>query len=521
MNIDELEGLDDATRKEIEELLAITREVHGDKAFAISRFNIFRRTYLSEHYDVGIKALKEIKKTDKIYHQTQLTLAGIYLRHDNDLDLAFETIKYLENINDFKSLNFILLKIAVLYLAKTENRDIDKARIALGLCKDTHPYEYNCYSKICSLLENKETQKIGECYLSFFEVLLETYQLLVIDYTDTEKDSPERKLAHYTNTEVANILLTLKSSQSKYMRLNTISNVNDPSEGQLFDVLLSNKNVDYSKSDFSKDFHAFISCFTLNHDSLNQFRLYGKKDNKEASGISLVFKKEFFQKNFVEGISFLSVNSSQDGKKEQKNIDCKVVKEEKSASLDENLHKHLVMRCVYIDPKSNYIQLAQRNRLTFYREFNNKNMADEKWEAYQIDIKEKTEDFETYIDELKIIHKNLIDEKQGLDKNNVKTIQYCEKLLDEVVLPLRYLIKHSAFQEEQECRMIYITSLSDPKVIMDYGNFLYIEYKVDVRDYLDKIYIAPAATQYQPYLAKLLCDTDIKIELSNNPYRQT
>lgn len=39
--------------------------------------------------------------------------------------------------------------------------------------------------------------------------------------------------------------------------------------------------------------------------------------------------------------------------------------------------------------------------------------------------------------------------------------------------------------------------------------------------YIDKIYIAPAATQYQPYLAKLLCDTNVKIELSNNPYRQT
>ncbi len=97
----------------------------------------------------------------------------------------------------------------------------------------------------------------------------------------------------------------------------------------------------------------------------------------------------------------------------------------------------------------------------------------------------------------------------------------CSNFIDKTLLPLKYLIKHSAFQEEQECRMIYITSLDRPEVIMEFGQFLYVEYEADVRSNLDKIYIAPAATQYQPYLAKLLCDTNVKIELSNNPYRQT
>ena len=69
--------------------------------------------------------------------------------------------------------------------------------------------------------------------------------------------------------------------------------------------------------------------------------------------------------------------------------------------------------------------------------------------------------------------------------------------------------------------MIYITSLEDPKVHMSFGKFLYVDYEPVVKSNLDKIYIAPAATQYQPYLAKLLCDTNVKIELSNNPYRQT
>ena len=469
MNINDLKILDEDTRKEIEELLTITREVHGDEAFAISRFNIFRRTYLSEHYDIGIEALKEIKKTDRIYHHTRLTLAGIYLNHNNDLDLAFETIKCLEEVNESQSLNFIFLRIAVLYLAKTENRDIDKAKIALGLCKNTHAYEYNCYSKICSLLENSNTKKIGESYLNFFETLLEAYRLLIIDYVDTKKESPERKLAHYTNTEVANILLNSKSNLLKYIRLNTISNVNDPSEGKLLNILLNYKESDYSKIDFSKDFHAFISCFTLNHDSLNQFRLYGKKDNREASGVSLVFKKEFFQKNPVGGMSFLSVSSSEKSTLQQKSFDDKTEKEE-NTFIDEDSNKYLIMRCVYIDPKSNYIQLAQRDRLTFYREFDSKDIADKHWEAYQIDIKEKTEDFETYVGQLKILYKDLINEKESLGNSNLEFIEFYEKLLNEVLLPLKYLIKHSAFQEEQECRMMYITSLEDVKVEMVYGD---------------------------------------------------
>ena len=68
--------------------------------------------------------------------------------------------------------------------------------------------------------------------------------------------------------------------------------------------------------------------------------------------------------------------------------------------------------------------------------------------------------------------------------------------------------------------MIYITSLDRPEVKMEFGRFLYVEYEPDVKSHLDKLYIAPAATQYQPYLTKLLCDTNVKIELSNNPYRQ-
>ncbi|MGP5552639.1 hypothetical protein ACTXNR_05470, partial [Psychrobacter celer] len=115
----------------------------------------------------------------------------------------------------------------------------------------------------------------------------------------------------------------------------------------------------------------------------------------------------------------------------------------------------------------------------------------------------------------------IAEELTKIEKRNPSLSGRIKNLLNEILLPLKYLIKHSAFQEEQECRMVYMTSLDDEKVQMDFGKFLYVEYEADVKSNLDKIYIAPAAIQYQPYLAKLLCNTNVKIELSNNPYRQT
>jgi protein O-GlcNAc transferase len=67
--------------------------------------------------------------------------------------------------------------------------------------------------------------------------------------------------------------------------------MNDPKEGLLINELLNLDNK------IPVQELAFISCFTLHHDSLNQFRLYGKEENKEASGLSLVLSKYFFSQD--------------------------------------------------------------------------------------------------------------------------------------------------------------------------------------------------------------------------------
>jgi len=240
--------------------------------------------------------------------------------------------------------------------------------------------------------------------LKLLDKTLEIVNILKLDFEPefSEDESPERKLAHYTNTSITNLLLESNEDRSlpSSFRLNTINNVNDPSEGHLLvNYLKGIKENSFYAPDFDKSLHAFISCFTFNHDSLNQFRLYGKEANKEAnkeaSGVSLVFKKEFFQlDNSLGGLSFLSFDNSL--QKSNKSVFSSLINDQpntrKNIGSNAKIVKQPVMRCVYIDPTSNYIQLAQRNRITFFREFGNETVviqgeeiskAKYEWEEYK------------------------------------------------------------------------------------------------------------------------------------------
>lgn len=299
--------------------------------------------------------------------------------------------------------------------------------------ESTYPYESYCYRKICELLTTPETNNFGLISLNLLDTVLNIVNILTLDFdSHADEEKPfERKLAHYTSTYTCNLLLgnEQKEIAPSLFRLNTINNVNDPSEGQLLIRKLKGiKDNNFTALDFNEEFHAFISCFTFNHDNLNQFRLYGKQDNKEASGMSLVFKKEFFQsQNFVGGLSHLSVENSS---KIIKNIstinDTKLDNTKVQASEDNKIVKYSVMRCVYLDPTSDYFHLAQRNRLTFFREFGDKKIlrngtwlcqAEYEWSLYQKYIKIITDEFETAYENLKTTYKEV-----EAEINNVRFI---------------------------------------------------------------------------------------------------
>ena len=507
------------------------------EAYAKAQSNLASQLFKEGKEDDAIRAWSNVEKDDypEAYALAQYNI-GVGLNRKGYTKDALDIWGKIEAEHSLDAFNLAQYNICTVSLENTSYRDFVRAENALNRIVNGYQYEKRCLTQICRLLKPSSTD-IGEDLLLLFIHIAEIIEILKVNFSHrvTDNKPVERKLAHYTGTQTTNLLLASGEDQKlpSPFRLNTINNVNDPTEGKLLLNHLKEvrEEVSYS-SQFDEDLHAFISCFTFNHDSLNQFRLYGKQDNKEASGVSLVFNQNFFQKhNSTVGLSYVAF---EDNTKEisttsvQKNVDDE--SGENNIEAINKIKKQPVMRCVYFDPTSDYVHLAQRNRLTFFREFNDEivqlgseqiSKAEHEWENYQSFIDKKTEDFRRAFIDLKSAYKAITEKLTKIEEKKPSLSGKIKILLNEILLPLKYLIKHSAFQEEQECRMVYMTSLDDEKVKMDFGRFLYVEYEADVISNLDKIYIAPAATQYQPYLAKLLCDTNVKIELSNNPYRQT
>lgn len=542
------------------------KRLDNSAAYAKAQFNTGVTLMELDNFEGALLALKNIKYSDEpeVYKSAQNSIKNIVdnTQFNNELLEKLSNIKRSEEPKAYAQAQYRIGKKLIL---SSDFGDIISAKVAFENAKDFYPYESYCYSKVCELLVNENTFNIGDKSLDLMELIKKIVNVLTLDFNEDHlksennnknvvvSKSPERKLAHYTSKDTTNKLLNFDSENNlpSSFRLNTVSNFNDPSEGHLLSNYLSyeeNEEKEYYAPDFDENLHAFISCFTFNHDSLNQFRSYGKTDNQEASGVSLVFKKEFFQSiSKVDTIPFLSnIFNSQSSIHDTSKFETEYSFQEEILKVNEEtkkVKKLPVIRCVYIDPTSEYIHLAQRNRLTFFREYgyikvehqdisivekqriltiSKKSKAEIEWDIYEKYMFNKTEQFKILFIKLKVLYQKIIFDKVKLKNVEKDILNNIETLLDEILVPLKYLIKHSAFQEEQECRVIYITALDNPEVKMTFGKFLYVEYEPDVKSNLDKVYIAPAAKKFQPYIANLLCDKkEVTVETSNNPYRQT
>ena len=509
------------------------------EAYAKAQFKIASFLLDFGQNQAALLAWQRIELLDdkEAYAKAQFNI-GVLLNKNSDIYGALKAFRKIEYEYDLKAYGKAQYAIGEILIIDNSLKDYTSAEECFELAREVFPYEARCHIKICKILNSPETESFGLISINFLNAVLNIVKILTLDfkkYADEEKPF-ERKIAHYTSTYTSNLLIgnDKRSDSPSLFRLNTINNVNDPSEGQLLIRKLKgiNDNV-FVPLDFDKNFHAFISCFTFNHDSLNQFRLYGKQDNKEASGMSLVFHKDFFQpKSLIGGISYLSLERPSNETASLLNIDSaklENVRIQSSKNKNEEIVKHSVMRCVYLDPTSDYFHLAQRNRLTFFREFGDaiivrngipESQAEYEWNLYQKYIGEITDNFKEAYDKLKVIYKEVEKEIDNVEASlGASKAKEMNEFAEEILLPLKYLVKHSAFREEQECRMIYITSIDRPEVTMEYGSFLYVEYEPSVKDHLDKIYIAPAALHHKRYFDHLLKDIDVPVEVSGNVFR--
>ena len=341
----------------------------------------------------------------------------------------------------------------------------------------------------------------------------------------------ESKVAHYSRASTAFSLFgdEKNDKEPSHFRLSTIRGVNDPTEGLVLNDYWDQQGI--PETIHTNNTATFISCFTFNHDSLNQFRLYGKEDGREATGVSLVFKKKFFsdQTDTLEFIAGPSTDPSSKSGQIKPNETGKTESDNKKPLIG----KSTLYRCIYLDPETGYWTLAQRDKSTFYREDKDKNTAENNWIEYSEKISEIEESFKDYLFNN---NDSILEKLKDIFKEyNTYGVEEKQKILEAVrfiLLPLQYLVKHIAFQEEQECRIMYTTHLHDEKIHHDWKTQeMYVEYEEQVLPHIDKIWLSPGAAKYQDFFRILLDQkeddepdkkedkNESKVRISQNPFR--
>ena len=326
-------------------------------------------------------------------------------------------------------------------------------------------------TKNCSNEQHNNINK--EVYILCAEIM----SLLHVEFKPENHIERDIKgVAHYTRQDTVEHILF--DNPKSIWRLNTIVTANDPSEGQtLIEYLGLN---DINNDDHQNDYEAFMSCFTFNHDHLTQFRLYGKQDNKEGTGLSVILRSSFF------------CPTPQDLSIYQVKVPGGPTFNDEVKSDTKPLYS--LYHCVYLDPvTSQVVSLGHREEYTFYRQaiekYNKlqKTMQSPKLKANY--IKEAKRNAKSYQDRYQ---KNLSLVKFKFQKlKKLINLNPDSKLNNLLLVNLRYLIKNVAFKEEQECRIIDVLNIRNNDLVkVDQG--MYIEYQ-PAFSYIDKIYFGPKA----------------------------
>ena len=493
----------------------IRREEADPETYAKAQLNLGAAQGTQGNLGEAIAAWKKVREDNpEAYAGAQLNLGLVYKDQGklDDAIAAWSNIRREEA--DPETYARAQFNIGKIY---EDKGDLERAKEAYCNAQDFFYYNYERVKRIleCPPKVIKKLRGIAENT----DEVLKSLQIIP-DF--------ESQVAHYSRASTAFTLFGDDKNPSNF-RLSTIRGVNDPTEGLVLGKYWDQQGI--SETIHTNDAITFISCFTFNHDSLNQFRLYGKENGQEATGVSLVFKKEFFsdQADILDFIAGPSTDPSSKSKQIKPNETGKPESDNKKPLIG----KSTLYRCIYLDPETGYWTLAQRDKSTFYRKNEDKETAKNNWKNYS----EKISDIK------KSVKKCLFDSdgsassilKSIFKDINIYDVEEKQKILKAlrfILLPLQYLVKHIAFQEEQECRIMYTTHLHDEKIHHDWKTQeMYVEYKERVLPRIDKIYLSPGSAKYQDFFRILLDqkeddepdkkedENESKVRISQNPFR--
>ena len=389
-------------------------------------------------------------------------------------------------------------------------------------------------NKDLSIFEEKQRDDLVIKICDIRELTLHIQKELLVEFNLNESENNdglifERQVAHYTKPEVLFNLLKNKPSD---FRLNVVDFMNDPTENQVLTDWLG------VKTEKDNEIKTFLASFSFNHNSLNQFRLYGNENNIVGSSVSSVFNKKFFGDDINKSINPASIgyffnntdfdlaindsaksvvatmglnNSNENLNQKSDNIrnDLNENSDPKNSETiaEKNITSSVgslpLFRCLYFDPKNGYISIAKRNKYSFYLEHQSDSPEniDAKWNNYLHSLNEEAK-INTVREKLQqieeIIH-SLKNPEEPKQKEIIEKITNLDQLIALALMPISCLVKHAAFEDEDECRMIYITNIADELIQAPedyaYANSLFVNYD-KIEDYLEKIYLGP---QCQPH----------------------
>ena len=262
------------------------------------------------------------------------------------------------------------------------------------------------------------------------------------------------EIAHYTSL---NILLKLIKEDNK-IRITNISNANDPKEGKILENILNKNKLDIKiKND--ENLITLQTSFSRNKDALTMFRLYGKNENKEATGICLVIDKKYFNDNYLSSVIELNLdNQKQEEKKGNENY--KKAKE----IIQKRFERKNLYWVIYYN--------EEKNQLVF-------NPTKSKYSSVIIDlntINKNKKNINKIEDLINCIFHNIINSAKEID-NQIENKNLTDEIFSNLFENIRYIIKHEAFFEEQELRMLITTNYKNENInIEEDKKRLYINY---------------------------------------------
>jgi len=350
-----------------------------------------------------------------------------------------------------------------------------------------------------------------------------TYLLLYLLQYNLFNDQ-EYAISHYTSVNALSAMLS-DDGMSPF-RLSSLGSANDPKEGKiLYDFLsteLSQKDVYLRVQNTPvKKYTAVQASFTKLEDALTMFRLYGKVEKNEGTGVNLVFNKHFFSKKLETPL-----------RKEQQNMDLSKDKNDPIKFHDKTDMQQTapLYWVLYWDKKHNKMYF---NPQGIYKTLEIDLGNHESWQIlneHQKELQKPDPFYANYAANISFVLNELQKEftEHITHHNTPDDIETIKKHL----LNISYLIKDIAFYDEKELRMIKLESLtgnnrlkhdeSSLRLYKDYSKLSGF-YHYPKTSVLDKIIIGPKVEQKETLKEYLLHHLDkaemksVTVEISNAP----